>query len=133
METDLLGHLQSALFDHMKAALLVALYDTPPEDADLPYVSFGSADLTPRHTSGGHTLYDVQQMLHVWSGHEDQLDLKSLMAETAATLETFAPTLTDCRYVGGRLLSANTSRRLGGVGSVQEGRIAFELRLATPA
>lgn len=87
-----LNALQKGVYDILTAYQETPLYDDVPEDAALPYVTFG---LFTAKSAGGKVtdISDVSITLFIWSDYEGKAEVNQIAEEIIAVLGEHKPDL----------------------------------------
>lgn len=105
---------QTAIYAALDAALSVPVYDSAPQDAAFPYVTFDFQDVANRdmlnQRMDNRTFYFA-----VWSDYRGQKEVLEVMAAIDAALHEKRLTLSTGRLVQMRVLSKRTNREPDGL------------------
>ena len=126
-----LQNLHQVFFDTLKDAVSYPLYDTPPEEAAMPFITIGEWESRPRYTFDDHTLFDLFVTLGVWVSGDSQLDLHAVMDEVVGSLETMILDVPESRTLTIEIQSMNTLKQMRDTGPFMEGRMQVLVRVAS--
>ena len=110
--------------DATLGARVTGIYDTAPENATAPYISFGSSSLQPRdakNLEGAEIVFD----LHIWTATEGQMEAKELMALVDAVLHEAALTLAGHTLISIRLRGSDVARQFDPSETLYRARLTY--------
>ena len=106
--------LQAALYARLTAEVSCPTYDAVPMDAAMPYVTIDSEMATNASPVSGRKRASRLLYLSVWSQYRGQREIKQIMAQIEAALDSRPLTLADGRAFGVRVERMSTQRDVDG-------------------
>lgn len=114
--------------DAALVARLQGIYDEPPVDAPLPYLSLGETRLSANGVKDRDGT-KIQFEVNLWSADRSQMDMKEMTALVASALTGTKPSVPGHELVMLRFENATIVRQFMEGGSLYRGRLSFYAQL----